>query len=150
MLEEREGADAQRVTLATLVRGEQDTFFYEYDFGDGWDHELRLEKALPGDAGQRYPRCLRANALVRPRIAGASGGTRTFWPLSEIRNTPSMQRWWHGSVVRMTQRPLLWTRSMGSSTASKSWRWGESDDKCCGPQSIRDICATHARVLTGG
>ena len=34
MLEEMEGEDARRVTLATLVQGAKDTFLYEYDFGD--------------------------------------------------------------------------------------------------------------------
>ena len=34
MLEEIEGEDACRVTLATLVRGEKDTLLSEYDFGD--------------------------------------------------------------------------------------------------------------------
>jgi pRiA4b ORF-3-like protein len=43
MLEEMEGEDARRVTLATLVRGEKDKFLYEYDFGDSWDHELLNE-----------------------------------------------------------------------------------------------------------
>jgi hypothetical protein len=42
MLEEMEGEDARRVTLETLVRGEEDTFLYEYDFGDSWNHELRI------------------------------------------------------------------------------------------------------------
>jgi hypothetical protein len=51
MLEEMEGEDARRVTLATLVRGEQDTFLYEYDFGDGWDHELRIERCSPSKQG---------------------------------------------------------------------------------------------------
>jgi Plasmid pRiA4b ORF-3-like protein len=55
MLEEMEGEDARRVTLATLVRGEKDKVLYEYDFGDSWDHELLIEKVLPLEAGKRYP-----------------------------------------------------------------------------------------------
>ena len=31
---------------------------YEYDFGDGWLHELKIEKALPAEPGARYPTCL--------------------------------------------------------------------------------------------
>ena len=42
MLEEMEGEDARRVTLASLVRGEKAKFLYEYDFGDSWDHELLI------------------------------------------------------------------------------------------------------------
>src|SRR5262244_295373 len=47
MLEEMEGEDARRVTLATLVWGEKAKLLYEYDFGDSWDHELLVEKVLP-------------------------------------------------------------------------------------------------------
>ena len=31
---------------------------YEYDFGDGWEHELTLEAVLPRQAGQKYPLCV--------------------------------------------------------------------------------------------
>ena len=74
ILEEMEGEDARRVTLATLVRGEKDKFLYEYDFGDSWDHELLIEKMLPPEAGGSTTRCAsRAKAPVRPRIVVASG-----------------------------------------------------------------------------
>jgi pRiA4b ORF-3-like protein len=55
MLEEMEGEDARRVTLETLVRGEKSKFLYEYDFGDRWEHELLVEKILPGEALPRVP-----------------------------------------------------------------------------------------------
>jgi hypothetical protein len=58
MLEEMKGEDARRVTLGTLVRGEKAKFLYEYDFGDSWEHKLRIEKVLPVEAGKRYPVCL--------------------------------------------------------------------------------------------
>ena len=51
VLEEMEGEDARRVTLASLVRGEKAKFLYEYDFGDSWDHDLRIEKVLPWTRG---------------------------------------------------------------------------------------------------
>jgi hypothetical protein len=78
MLEEMEGEDARRVTLATLVRGEQDTFLYEYDFGDGWDHELRIEKVLPFEAGKRYPVCLTGKRACPPEDCGGIWGYAGF------------------------------------------------------------------------
>jgi Plasmid pRiA4b ORF-3-like protein len=31
---------------------------YEYDFGDGWEHELTLEAIVPRQEGQKYPLCV--------------------------------------------------------------------------------------------
>ena len=78
ILEEMEGEDARRVTLATLVRGEQDTFLYEYDFGDGWDHELLVEKILPPEAGKRYPVCLAGKRACPPEDCGGIWGYAAF------------------------------------------------------------------------
>lgn len=35
-----------------------DTFGYEYDLGDGWEHEVLLEKLVPAKPSGRYPACL--------------------------------------------------------------------------------------------
>jgi hypothetical protein len=78
MLEEMEGEDARRVTLATLVRGEKDTFLYEYDFGDSWDHELLIEKVLPFEAGKRYPVCLTGKRACPPEDCGGIWGYAGF------------------------------------------------------------------------
>jgi Plasmid pRiA4b ORF-3-like protein len=78
MLEEMEGEDARRVTLATLVRGEKAKFHYEYDFGDGWDHELRIEKVLPFEAGKRYPVCLTGKRACPPEDCGGIWGYADF------------------------------------------------------------------------
>ncbi len=78
MLEEMEGEDARRVTLATLVRGEKDKFFYEYDFGDSWDHELLIEQMLPPEAGKYYPVCLAGKRACPPEDCGGIWGYAGF------------------------------------------------------------------------
>jgi len=78
MLEEMEGEDARRVTLATLVRGEKDTFLYEYDFGDSWEHELLVEKVLPPEVGKRYPVCLTGKRACPPEDCGGIWGYAGF------------------------------------------------------------------------
>jgi Plasmid pRiA4b ORF-3-like protein len=78
MLEEMEGEDARRVTLATPVRGAKAKFHYEYDFGDGWDHELRIEKVLPFEAGKRYPVCLTGKRACPPEDCGGIWGYADF------------------------------------------------------------------------
>ncbi len=78
MLEEREGEDARRVTLASLVRGEKAKFLYEYDFGDSWDHELLIEKVLPCEAGKYYPVCLTGKRACPPEDCGGIWGYASF------------------------------------------------------------------------
>ncbi len=43
--------------LAERFKKPGDKAIYEYDFGDGWEHEVVLEKILKKEAGAEYPRC---------------------------------------------------------------------------------------------
>jgi hypothetical protein len=78
MLGELEAEDARPVTLDSLVRGEQLTFLYEYDFGDSWEHELRIEKTLPREGGKHYPVCLTGKRACPPEDCGGMWGYADF------------------------------------------------------------------------
>ena len=75
---ELEAEDARTVTLDSLVRGEQLTFLYKYDFGDSWEHELRIEKTLPREGGKRYPVCLTGKRACPPEDCGGIWGYADF------------------------------------------------------------------------
>jgi len=47
---------------------------YEYDFGDGWEHELTLEAILPRQAGQKYPLCVDGARACPPEDTGGVYG----------------------------------------------------------------------------
>ena len=47
--------DERKARLEQLLRKVGDRLHYEYDFGDGWGHEVRLERILAPEPGQRYP-----------------------------------------------------------------------------------------------
>src|SRR5206468_4089927 len=81
-----------------------------------------------------------ANAPVHPRIAVVSGGTRAFWRLYKTRSTPSMRRWWTGSVANLIQRPLIWTRSTASSKTSHLLE-GEGSDNFADHRSWKGVCS---------
>ena len=52
------GIDARGVRLDSLNLRRLERFLYEYDFGDGWIHDLRLEAALRVDPRKAYPICV--------------------------------------------------------------------------------------------
>ncbi len=41
--------DERKVYLQDIISKPKDNFFYEYDFGDGWDHKIVLEEIHPLD-----------------------------------------------------------------------------------------------------
>jgi len=47
--------DQARVRLDQLVNRGFDRFFYTYDFGDNWQHEIKVEKTLPAAPDVDYP-----------------------------------------------------------------------------------------------
>ncbi len=53
-------------------------FSYEYDFGDGWDHTILIEKILPADASVRYPVCITGKHACPPEDVGGVWGYDSF------------------------------------------------------------------------
>jgi Plasmid pRiA4b ORF-3-like protein len=66
--------DERKATLRDLASGEGDTFGYEYDLGDSWEHEVLLEKLVPAEPGRRYPSCLDGARACPPEDCGGTGG----------------------------------------------------------------------------
>lgn len=50
------------------------TLIYEYDFGDGWEHQLNIEKIVPPEPGAHYPRCLAGKRACPPEDCGGIPG----------------------------------------------------------------------------
>ncbi len=67
-------ADEGRVTLNKVVKGERAKFRYEYDFGDGWQHGIELEKILPAEPKQRLPACVAGKRAAPPEDCGGPWG----------------------------------------------------------------------------
>jgi len=62
-----------RVTLGGLV-GPRQQFTYQYDFGDSWDHEIRVEKVFAPEAGERAPACSAGARACPPEDCGGAWG----------------------------------------------------------------------------
>lgn len=65
--------DERRFTLGELVQA-GDRFVYEYDFGDGWEHLVTAEKALPPDPRWVYPVCIGGSNACPPEDCGGPPG----------------------------------------------------------------------------
>jgi hypothetical protein len=70
---------------------------YEYDFGDGWLHEILLEKILPFAAGTGYPVCLDGARACPPEdCGGVPGYTSVIEALREPTAENAEWREWIG------------------------------------------------------
>ena len=47
---------------------------YEYDFGDSWQHEVKLEKTLEPEPKVKYPRCVEGARACPPEDCGGPWG----------------------------------------------------------------------------
>ena len=65
--------DERKVRLDSIV-DEGGTLVYEYDFGDGWEHDLKIEKVIPAEAKTRYPLCLAGKRNCPPEDCGGPFG----------------------------------------------------------------------------
>jgi Plasmid pRiA4b ORF-3-like protein len=64
----------QSVKLSQVVLREKFKFFYTYDFGDSWEHEILVEKYLPAAPDVNYPVCLTGKRACPPEDCGGSWG----------------------------------------------------------------------------
>jgi hypothetical protein len=70
--------DDSKAQLCRVLTEPKRKLIYEYDFGDGWEHEILLEKVLMPDPVVQYPRCLGGARACPPEDCGGVGGYADF------------------------------------------------------------------------
>ena len=80
------------VRLANLGLRVRERFLYEYDFTDGWQHDVRVEQIRPLEPGRYYPVCIGGRRATPPEDYGGP------WAFLELRQ--------HYSAFRIAQRLL--------------------------------------------
>ncbi len=78
------------------------TSTYEYDFGDGWEHEVLLDGIFIKEGNKKYPTCIAGERACPPEDCGGIWG---FYNLLEILRTPS-----HEEYDEMTE----WIKDYGT------------------------------------
>ncbi|RMG72563.1 MAG: plasmid pRiA4b ORF-3 family protein [Bacteroidetes bacterium] len=62
--------DYRKMPVRDLLQAEGDHITYEYDLGDGWEHEVRLETIFPPGEGPDKPACLAGARACPPEDSG--------------------------------------------------------------------------------
>src|SRR5260370_34810641 len=81
-----EAIDERKVRLNQLLSRVGATMVYTYDFGDGWEHAIALEKDLPTDPNMAYPLVTDGRGACPPENLGRLGGCYHF--LCAFQNPP--------------------------------------------------------------
>lgn len=74
----QETIDERGVRLSQVLAKAGDKLTYEYDFGDGWVHTLKLEKVLPRHPETAYPVCVTGRRACPPEDVGGIWGYADF------------------------------------------------------------------------
>jgi hypothetical protein len=82
--------DYRKVKLDSLFNTPKSKFIYEYDFGDGWEHSIVIEKILPREKNTYYPICIDGKRSCPPEDCG---GTFGYENLIEIINNPEHEEY---------------------------------------------------------
>lgn len=70
--------DARRYKLNKVLPAEKTRLMYTYDFGDGWEHELTVEKIIPVESELKHPVCLGGKRAGPPEDSGGVGGYEDY------------------------------------------------------------------------
>jgi hypothetical protein len=77
-LESESDLNENEVTLAGILPKVKAAMTYEYDFGDGWQHEIIVERIFSPDQDVQYPRCVGGENACPPDDVGGPPGYADF------------------------------------------------------------------------
>ncbi len=91
--------DERKFTVGSVLGDHIDEFVYDYDFGDGWEHRMVVEKRLPADPERNiWPMCIAgANACPPEDVGGPPGYLDFAQAMHDPMNQDHLQMWrWNG------------------------------------------------------
>jgi hypothetical protein len=120
--------DERRTSLERAVKLAGEGFRYDYDFGDGWHHDIVVEETLPWQKGSWIPVCLEGAGACPPEDCGGPHG---YAELLEAVADPTHERheelseWLNGGgnvKFNPARFDLAWTNQLLRWTA-RDLRW---------------------------
>jgi hypothetical protein len=111
--------EARKFSLRQIAPREQDSFGYEYDFGDSWEHEITVEKILPANAAAATTAlCLDGARACPPEDCGGIWGYADLLKILKNRKHPEHKRMkeWMGrpfdAAAFDVMKTNLWLRKL--------------------------------------
>lgn len=106
--------DARKARLVDVLEDlGTKTLRYLYDFGDGWEHPIKIERIDVALTGTLYPRLLEGTGHCPPEDVGGPWGYKEFLAATPTRSTnvmPSSPSGWnpqHSTLSPSTSTPWL-------------------------------------------
>jgi len=118
--------DEQGVSLKDVLDQGVKKFIFEYDFGDGWEHVVEVEKTMAPGQKTEYPRCIDGARRCPPEDCGGPHGYDEF--LKAIRDPKhpeheSMLEW--GGAFDPEAFDFEDLSDLGESAAGMEGLWNE-------------------------
>jgi hypothetical protein len=95
-LEELDLEDERRVKLRTVAPETGSSFWYHYDFGDDWTHQVLVEDIITPQEAGLTPRCIDGRRACPPEDVGGPPGYQQYLAALEDARHPDhqqMRRW---------------------------------------------------------
>ncbi|MEK6734079.1 MAG: plasmid pRiA4b ORF-3 family protein [Pseudomonadota bacterium] len=83
--------DEKKIKISKYFSIDNPESQYEYDFGDGWEHQVLLEKILPAEDGVKYPKCITGKNACPPEDCGGVWGYRELVEIMQDPKHPEYQ-----------------------------------------------------------
>ncbi len=71
---EMRNVDYKNLKVSDLLKAEKEKIVYEYDFGDGWEHDIVLEKIIFDSPDKVKPTCIAGKMNCPPEDCGGIWG----------------------------------------------------------------------------
>ena len=96
-----EDSTTTRLSEILPKSGERFRFDYEYDFGDGWKHNVLFEGCLRAEKGGRYPLCVEGERACPPEDVGGTSGYYQYLEAMADPKHEAHDEWlqWRGPFV---------------------------------------------------
>ena len=83
--------DYKKIKISDLLKKKNDTMLYEYDFGDGWEHIIKLLDLKDKPKNVFYPRCFLGERACPAEDSGGIYGYQEKLKILKNKNHPEYE-----------------------------------------------------------